>query len=30
MKLEPLWGTTVAIKDGDSWKAVYIFETPTA
>jgi hypothetical protein len=28
MKLEPLWGTTVAIKEGNSWKAVYIFETP--
>ena len=28
MKLEPLWGTTVAIKEGDVWKAVYIFETP--
>ena len=28
MKLEPLWGTTVAIKDGDSWKAAYIFEMP--
>ena len=28
MKMEPLWGTTVAIKDGNSWKAVYIFETP--
>jgi ketosteroid isomerase-like protein len=27
-KLEPLWGTTVAVKDGDKWKAVYIFETP--
>ena len=28
MKLEPLWGTTVAVKEGDAWKAVYIFETP--
>jgi ketosteroid isomerase-like protein len=28
MKLEPLWGTTVAIKEGGLWKAVYIFETP--
>ena len=28
MKLEPLWGTTVAIKEGNAWKAVYIFETP--
>ena len=27
-KLEPLWGTTVAVKEGDVWKAVYIFETP--
>ena len=23
-----LWGTTVAVKDGDKWRAVYIFETP--
>ena len=28
MKLEPIWGTTVAIKEGAAWKAVYIFETP--
>lgn len=28
MKLDPLWGTTVAVKEGDTWKAVYIFETP--
>ena len=28
MKLEPLWGTTVAVKEGETWKAVYIFETP--
>ena len=28
VKLEPLWGTTVAIKEGETWKAVYIFETP--
>ncbi|MEO8041662.1 MAG: nuclear transport factor 2 family protein [Acidobacteriota bacterium] len=28
MKLEPLWGTTVFVKEGDAWKAVYIFETP--
>jgi hypothetical protein len=28
MKLEPIWGTTVAVKEGDAWKAVYIFETP--
>jgi ketosteroid isomerase-like protein len=27
-KIEPLWGTTVAVKEGDKWKAVYIFETP--
>lgn len=27
-KLDPLWGTTVAVKEGDSWRAVYIFETP--
>lgn len=26
--LHDLWGTTVAIKEGDKWKAVYIFETP--
>ncbi|HEX6127012.1 MAG TPA: nuclear transport factor 2 family protein [Pyrinomonadaceae bacterium] len=30
MKLEPLWGTTVAVKEGNAWKAVYIFETPMA
>ena len=28
VKLEPLWGTTVAVKEGETWKAVYIFETP--
>jgi ketosteroid isomerase-like protein len=28
MKLEPLWGTTVFLKEGDSWKGVYIFESP--
>ena len=28
MKLGSLWGTTVAIKEGETWKAVYIFETP--
>lgn len=28
MKLEPLYGTTVAVKEGETWKAVYIFETP--
>ncbi len=26
--LHDLWGTTVAVKDGDKWRAVYIFETP--
>lgn len=30
MKIEPLWGTTVAVKDGDTWRAVYIFETPAS
>ena len=30
MKIEPIWGTTVAVKEGDTWKAVYIFETPIA
>jgi len=28
-KLEPLWNTTVFVKEGDMWKAAYIFETPT-
>ncbi len=28
MKLTPLWGTTVSVKEGDVWKAAYIFETP--
>ena len=28
MKIEPLWATSVAVKEGDVWKAVYIFETP--
>jgi hypothetical protein len=28
MKLEPIWGTTVFVKEGDTWKAAYIFETP--
>jgi len=28
MKLTPLWGTTVAVKEGEVWKAVYIFEAP--
>jgi len=25
-----LWGTTVSMKDGDTWKAVFILETPMA
>jgi ketosteroid isomerase-like protein len=28
MAVRPVRGTTIAIKDGDTWKAVYIFETP--
>jgi ketosteroid isomerase-like protein len=28
MKLEPLWGTTVFVKEGEAWRGVYIFETP--
>lgn len=28
MKLEPLWGTTVFVKEGEAWKAAYIFEKP--
>lgn len=28
MKLEPLWNTTVFVKEGDVWKTAYIFETP--
>ncbi len=28
MKLAPLWGTTVFVKEGDAWKVAYIFETP--
>ncbi|PYT00842.1 MAG: hypothetical protein DMF63_05930 [Acidobacteria bacterium] len=28
MKLAPLWSTTVFVKEGDMWKAAYIFETP--
>jgi ketosteroid isomerase-like protein len=28
MKLEPLWGTTVFVKEGDAWKGAYIFESP--
>lgn len=27
-KLEPLWGTTVFVKEGEAWKAAYIFEQP--
>lgn len=27
-KLEPLWNTSVFAKEGDTWKAVLIFETP--
>lgn len=28
MPITPLWGTTVSVKDGDAWKAVYILEAP--
>ena len=28
MKLEPLWGTTVFVKEGDAWRGALIFETP--
>jgi len=28
MKLEPLWNTTVFVKEGEVWKGVYIFESP--
>ncbi len=28
MKLTPLWGMTVAVKEGDMWKAAYLFESP--
>jgi ketosteroid isomerase-like protein len=28
--LMDLWGTTVSVKEGDTWKAAYIFETPMA
>jgi ketosteroid isomerase-like protein len=28
MKLEPLWNTTVFVKEGDVWKTAYIFEMP--
>ncbi len=27
-KLENLWGTTIFVKEGEAWKAAYIFETP--
>ncbi len=27
-KIEPLWATSVFMKEGEVWKAVYIFETP--
>jgi ketosteroid isomerase-like protein len=30
MKIEPLWNTTVFVKEGDTWKVAYIFETPVA
>ena len=30
MKLEPLWNTSVFVKEGDMWKVAYIFETPIA
>ena len=28
MKLEPLWNTTVFVKEAGEWKAAYIFESP--
>ena len=28
--LMDLWGTTVSLKEGDTWKAAYVFETPMA
>ncbi len=28
MKLEPLWNTSVFVKEGDTWKVTYIFESP--
>lgn len=28
MKLEPLWGTSVFVKEGETWRAAYIFEMP--
>ena len=27
-KLQNLWGTSIFVKEGDMWKAAYIFETP--
>jgi hypothetical protein len=30
MKIEPLWNTTVFVKEGGVWKAAYIFESPVA
>ncbi len=27
-KLEPLWNTSVFVKEGDMWKVTYIFESP--
>ena len=27
-KLEPLWNTSVLVKEGDTWKVAYIFESP--
>jgi ketosteroid isomerase-like protein len=29
-KLAPLWVVTVAVKEGDTWRASYIFEMPTS
>jgi hypothetical protein len=28
MKLKPVWGTTFAVKEGDTWKLVFGFESP--
>ncbi len=28
VKLEPLWNTSVFVKEGDTWKVAYIFESP--
>src|SRR5687768_12327605 len=30
MKLEPLWNTSVFVKEGDAWKVAYMLETPVA